>query len=157
MLAFLDSPVQLIAVAVVLLIVFGPNKLPEILGQLGKAMREFRRYTSELSNTLNTSYYDSSYQPTRYDSYGNPISDQQNNNNGYSSSSYRPPYDGVNMYSAYSNINEPPKGDAAAPALAPTEEENASQGITEGTLGTAFQEGPQIAIRPAEGTVPRKE
>lgn len=153
MLAFLDSPVQLIAVAVVLLIVFGPNKLPEILGQLGKAMREFRRYTSDLSSTFHSSYYDSSYQPTRYDSYGNPIPENNEPNNS-PPSTYSPPYGGMSTYSAYSSCNEPPKGDMAAPALAPSEEE-ATQGQEISVSKQVSSPASGITVQPAEGSVPR--
>ena len=78
MLAFLDSPVQLIIAAVVILIVFGPQKLPEIAGQVGRALRELKRTTSELQDTLSLDHssdhnnYESSYNPPTYDSYGNP-------------------------------------------------------------------------------------
>lgn len=36
-------------IMVVALIVFGPGKLPEVAGQMGKAVRDFRRMTSELT------------------------------------------------------------------------------------------------------------
>jgi TatA/E family protein of Tat protein translocase len=35
------------------LIVFGPGKLPEVMGQVGKAVRDFRRATGELSEEFN--------------------------------------------------------------------------------------------------------
>jgi TatA/E family protein of Tat protein translocase len=38
---------------VLALIVFGPAKLPEIMGQVGKAINDFRRATSELSDEFN--------------------------------------------------------------------------------------------------------
>jgi sec-independent protein translocase protein TatA len=39
---------------VVVLIVFGPGRLPELGGAVGKAMREFRKATSELTNEVTT-------------------------------------------------------------------------------------------------------
>jgi TatA/E family protein of Tat protein translocase len=44
------GPAELLLIVVLALIVFGPGKLPEIMGQLGKAVREFQKATSELSN-----------------------------------------------------------------------------------------------------------
>ena len=38
---------------VVVLIIFGPGRLPELGGAVGKAMREFRKATSELTNEVN--------------------------------------------------------------------------------------------------------
>ena len=60
MLAFLDSPVQLIIAAVVILIVFGPQKLPEIAGQVGRALRELKRTTSDLQDLVQYRHHRSS-------------------------------------------------------------------------------------------------
>ena len=38
----------------VVLIVFGPGRLTELGGAVGKAMREFRKATSELTNEVTT-------------------------------------------------------------------------------------------------------
>ena len=40
---------------VVVLIIFGPGRLPELGGAVGKAMREFRKATSELTNEVTSS------------------------------------------------------------------------------------------------------
>ena len=45
-------PFWIIAIIVVVLIVFGPGRLPELGGAVGKAMREFRKATSELTSDL---------------------------------------------------------------------------------------------------------
>lgn len=39
---------------VVVLIIFGPGRLPELGGAVGKAMREFRKATTELTNEVTT-------------------------------------------------------------------------------------------------------
>ncbi|HEY0581211.1 MAG TPA: twin-arginine translocase TatA/TatE family subunit, partial [Chloroflexota bacterium] len=44
---------ELILIVVLALIVFGPAKLPEIMGQVGKAVGDFRRATSDLSDEFN--------------------------------------------------------------------------------------------------------
>jgi sec-independent protein translocase protein TatA len=38
------------------LVVFGPKRLPEIGGALGKGIREFKQSTSELTDTITTSH-----------------------------------------------------------------------------------------------------
>jgi TatA/E family protein of Tat protein translocase len=47
------GPMELILIVVLALIVFGPAKLPEIMGQVGKAIGDFRRATSDLSDEFN--------------------------------------------------------------------------------------------------------
>ncbi len=47
------GPMELLLIVVLALIVFGPAKLPEIMGQVGKAINDFRRATSELSDEFN--------------------------------------------------------------------------------------------------------
>lgn len=45
---------ELLVILVVALLVLGPKNLPKIAGTLGKAMGEFRRYSTEFQRTLNT-------------------------------------------------------------------------------------------------------
>src|ERR1700704_5574283 len=47
------GPMELLLIVVLALIVFGPAKLPEIMGQVGKAVNDFRRATSNLSEEFN--------------------------------------------------------------------------------------------------------
>src|SRR5215208_719450 len=47
------GPMELMLILVLALIVFGPGKLPEIAGQVGKVVRDFRRTTAELSSEFN--------------------------------------------------------------------------------------------------------
>ena len=44
----------LVLILIIVLIVYGPGKLPEVGGAIGKAMREFRKATSELSNDVSS-------------------------------------------------------------------------------------------------------
>ncbi len=44
---------ELIIIMVVALVVFGPKKLPEIGRSLGSAMREFRKASNELMDSIN--------------------------------------------------------------------------------------------------------
>ena len=45
-------PFWIIAIIVVVLIIFGPGRLPELGAGVGKAMREFRKATSELTSDI---------------------------------------------------------------------------------------------------------
>ncbi len=45
---------ELIVILVVALLVLGPKKLPELAKTLGKAMGEFRRFSTDFQRTLNT-------------------------------------------------------------------------------------------------------
>ena len=47
------GPMELILIVVLALMVFGPAKLPEIMGQIGKGINDFRRATSDLSDEFN--------------------------------------------------------------------------------------------------------
>ncbi len=47
------GPGELVLIMVLALIVFGPGKLPEIAGQVGKAVRDIRRATTDLSSEFN--------------------------------------------------------------------------------------------------------
>lgn len=113
MFAFLDSPIQLLVVGMVVLVVFGPQKLPEIAGQLGRAIRELKRAGQEFQDTirLEESKPDTTYDPPHYDSYDNPY------DSTYSTSDES----GGNSWEAQTTTAaEPPHGDFAASALADT-------------------------------------
>lgn len=43
------GPMELVLIMILAMIVFGPGKLPEVIRQVGTAVRDFRRTTSELS------------------------------------------------------------------------------------------------------------
>jgi sec-independent protein translocase protein TatA len=44
---------EIILILIIALIVVGPKKLPEMARSLGKGLREFRRATSEVRDSLN--------------------------------------------------------------------------------------------------------
>ncbi len=56
-------PLWIAAILVVVLIIFGPGRLPELGSAAGKAMREFRKATSELSNEVSSSVSTASATP----------------------------------------------------------------------------------------------
>ncbi|TMD75906.1 MAG: twin-arginine translocase TatA/TatE family subunit [Chloroflexi bacterium] len=45
-------PLWLLLILAVVLIIFGPGRLPELGGAVGKAMREFRKATTELTSEV---------------------------------------------------------------------------------------------------------
>ena len=47
------GPMELMVILVLALIIFGPGKLPEIAGQVGRVVRDFRRMTGDLSSEFN--------------------------------------------------------------------------------------------------------
>jgi sec-independent protein translocase protein TatA len=56
-------PLWIVALLVIVLIIFGPGRLPELGSAAGKAMREFRKATSELTNDVNSSVHAASSTP----------------------------------------------------------------------------------------------
>ncbi|MDQ4024896.1 MAG: Sec-independent protein translocase protein TatB [Actinomycetota bacterium] len=46
------GPLEILTVAVIALVVFGPQRLPEIARNIGKAINEMRRMTSEMRSEL---------------------------------------------------------------------------------------------------------
>jgi sec-independent protein translocase protein TatA len=50
------GPAELIVIFVVALLVFGPTKLPEIGRQVGKAIREFRKVQSSLTDDFKDAF-----------------------------------------------------------------------------------------------------
>ncbi len=111
MLAFIESPIALIALFVIILICFGPQKVPEIANQIGRALGEFKRATSSFQQSMRVDDVDTSYRPTNYDSYGNPTD---------YSSSYSVPVEDMNTAAESNRLPAPPEpvhGDNAAAAL----------------------------------------
>lgn len=47
---------EMVIVLVAALVIFGPGKLPEVAGQLGRAVRDFRRMTSDLSGEFEKTF-----------------------------------------------------------------------------------------------------
>lgn len=47
-------PTELIIVLVILLVVFGPKRLPEIGSAIGKGIREFKKASNEVTNSLSS-------------------------------------------------------------------------------------------------------
>jgi len=50
------GPMELLFILLIAFLVFGPGKLPEIGRQLGKAVREFRKYSSAMTADIRAGY-----------------------------------------------------------------------------------------------------
>lgn len=48
-------PLWLVLILVIVLIIFGPGRLPELGGAVGKAMREFRKASTDLQEDIKRS------------------------------------------------------------------------------------------------------
>lgn len=48
-------PIYLVVLVIIVLIIFGPGRLPELGGAIGKGLREFRKATSDLTNEITRS------------------------------------------------------------------------------------------------------
>ncbi len=176
MLAFLDSPVQLVIAAVVILLVFGPDKLPEIMKQAGRALREFKRTTSELQDTLTLdstdhNRYEEHYNPPTYDSYGNPTTGGETHTASVPEADVWHPSDtsGPAMLPSSVTHAEPVYGDFAASALSEGGSEygvvadsaSASHGASayaapSSAAGVEIATPRPVVARPAEGSVSRQ-
>ena len=126
------GPVQIVLVMAILLILFGPQKMPEIGAQLGRALRELRRSTQEITDAmrggLDDDTYSRPYEPPRYDDTTNYGTDYNGNayNTSYSDNSYpslaKPEkwetYQPEGSASTSTGSVEQARGDFASPALA---------------------------------------
>ena len=67
----------LLIVLAIVLIVYGPGKLPEVGGAIGKAMREFRKASSDLTEEIQRSATPTTTNPTptQTDQANRPASD----------------------------------------------------------------------------------
>jgi len=68
-LSFIESPIQILIVLTIALLLFGPNKLPEIGRQIGGALRELRKAAGDVSRSFSMDYEPDtpSYDSSSYD------------------------------------------------------------------------------------------
>ena len=147
LLGFIDSPIQLAIVFLVLLLLFGPDKLPGMMRQLGRGIREFKRYTVDLSSNFklddpeeDVARYNAQYRPVSYDSYGNPVPTAETEPQNGPSAASRP-----EQYKQATSIGQP-IGDFASPAMR-------EPGLGETGQNTEASKLP--SVRKADNTEPR--
>lgn len=56
--AFMPSGPELVIILLVVLLLFGPKKLPELARGLGKSIKEFKKATSEIENEIKSAMDD---------------------------------------------------------------------------------------------------
>ena len=54
----------IVGLLVIVLIIFGPGRLPELGGAVGKAMREFRKATTDITNEMTSAVQSTTPTPT---------------------------------------------------------------------------------------------
>lgn len=59
------QPIHIVFIFIVALLVFGPKRLPEVGRNIGKALNEFRRMTSGLTDIINSEAKEPSIMPPR--------------------------------------------------------------------------------------------
>ncbi len=162
MLAFLDSPVQLIVVMIVVLVVFGPQKLPEIGAQLGRALRELKRTTQDFTSAINLDdRHEPTYDPPRYDGYNNSGSYDSHETSTTTAIPEETTWQPAGATEAKAlTAQSAPRGDFASPAFAdPANDYNV--GVSRAASDTPPAVSPaapiekEVVVRPASATVPR--
>jgi sec-independent protein translocase protein TatB len=121
------GPTEILLIVVLALIVFGPAKLPQIMGQVGKAIADFRRATSELSDEFNRTIQ-AELQETR-----SVVDDTRNAVTGVQTS--------INsaLTGATASLQNPAPANGL-PAPAPVAAQTANNGVN-GTNGTSSANG----------------
>lgn len=159
------STTHLVIAGVIALLLFGPDKLPQLAHQLGKALRELNRAKDSLTNSFKMDE-----EAARYHSYDNtynqvpmaplpeevPWNPRQMEQNEIAASP---------ALVTGSAATEPPRGDFAAAALADTADDYGQSAPPAPKAPSAPVEGavayntnspaPDVTARPAEGAVPR--
>ncbi len=153
MLAFIDNPIGIAAIFILALLLFGPDKLPQIAGQLGRALRELRRTASDLKSSWDmdapTHYEPPHYDPYPYNGNAGSAGSVLESETEHAASPIVPP-------PAALPAQEPARGDFAAAAFAETDTDY-SAGAAPAAAEKECPVTPQEPLRPqpAEGTVPR--
>jgi len=142
MMAF-PGPIQMLALMAILLLVFGPDKLPEMGKQFGKALRELMKAKQEFMSSINFDDDDNHkpYTPPSYndESYYNNYTPSNYSGSDYSGSDYT-------TESSNPTAIEPPRTDFAAAAFADTDE-----------FGTVPAPSNSVASPKSEATVTESE
>jgi sec-independent protein translocase protein TatA len=100
------GPTEIVVILVIALLVFGPNKLPEIGKQVGHAYRELNKMRGDVQRALDIDVYGNNHNSGPYDmpSYNNDAN--YNYNSNYSSSG-SPTRNGTDDYTyTYGEYNQ---------------------------------------------------
>lgn len=140
MLAFIESPVQIMVVLIVALIVFGPKRLPELGKQLGTGLRELNKAKNDLMRSMNTEHEPD---PEPYkESYSYPPSTDTAYSNSYNYNDYA--YNAPPDLTDYTIAGVAPMITAAEHTVArPAESETAAAASADYSLSHQVALGPQ--------------
>lgn len=76
---------EIIIIVILILVLFGPDKLPGLARNVGKGIREFRKITGEFQNHLNLAGDDDDdhHRPQRHASSDSPYADRDEASDDY--------------------------------------------------------------------------
>lgn len=150
MLAFF-GPIQIGVVMIVVLVVFGPEKMPELGQQLGRALRDMMKMRQQFMDAINLDEKpEPTYEPPRYDNLDNTYASTKTAE--IPGESYNNGYNGASGWQAALPSYEPPKGDFASSALSDTGEDyNVS------SAPKPAAPAPESLMKPADGAIPRSK
>jgi len=80
----------IVGLLVIVLIIFGPGRLPELGGAVGKAMREFRKATTEITNEMTSAVNSTAPTPATPPPPAQPASQESSGSAGSQSEATSP-------------------------------------------------------------------
>jgi sec-independent protein translocase protein TatA len=80
----------IVGLLVIVLIIFGPGRLPELGGAVGKAMREFRKATTEITNEMTSAVQSTTPTPATPPPPAQPASQESSGSAGSQSEATSP-------------------------------------------------------------------
>jgi sec-independent protein translocase protein TatA len=80
----------IVGLLVIVLIIFGPGRLPELGGAVGKAMREFRKATTEITNEMTSAVQSTAPTPATPPPPAQPASQESSGSAGSQSEATSP-------------------------------------------------------------------
>ena len=80
----------IVGLLIIVLIIFGPGRLPELGGAVGKAMREFRKATTEITNEMTSAVQSTSPTPATPPAPAQPASSESSGSAGSQSEATSP-------------------------------------------------------------------
>jgi sec-independent protein translocase protein TatA len=80
----------IVGLLVIVLIIFGPGRLPELGGAVGKAMREFRKATTDITNEMTAAVQSTAPPPVTPPAPAQPASSESSGSAGSQSEATSP-------------------------------------------------------------------
>ncbi|HEY8839864.1 MAG TPA: twin-arginine translocase TatA/TatE family subunit [Candidatus Dormibacteraeota bacterium] len=80
----------IVGLLVIVLIIFGPGRLPELGGAVGKAMREFRKATTDITNEMTSAVQSTAPTPATPPAPAQPASSESSGSAGSQSEATSP-------------------------------------------------------------------